>query len=276
MKKNLLIGESGGSKTDWALISASGSVTKTTSESLHPKNWETFDWNRLSDVFAQMKIIPEETSLFFYGAGCNSPEKSEELHHLFSPFHFQNKEIKGDLTAAGLATLGNENGFVSILGSGSVCIHFENQAVRKFYGGFGRDKGDEGGGYFFGKMVLDDFFMKKLSSLQESILLSCCSQQEKNQLKNGEFSEALALQLPFQLSNHLFEFLSYHEQNFQLFFQLYVLPNVPENSIIHFVGSYAYFHEEIVKKVCHAEGYVPGKIIARPIDALVHYLKKQM
>jgi len=274
MLKHLLIGESGGSKTDWVLLDNKGQTTKFSGDSLHPNNWLDFNFKKLNKQFEMAGIGSTECQLVFYGAGCNSFEQQNAFKLLVQELSFSEVEVHGDLLAACLATLGEENGFAAILGSGSVLIEYENQKVVRYIGGLGRELGDEGAGFYFGKLVSDAYLKDKLNSTQKYILESFLDKKQLILLKKGSFSEEMRLELPFLLSEKMDEFTDFHLQNFELFFQKYV--DLPKNTTIHFVGSYAYFHESTLKQVCNAHGYHHGRIIARPMEALIAFNKKDI
>ena len=274
MHKHLLIGESGGSKTDWVLLDNKGQTTKFSGDSLHPKNWLEFDFSKLNKEFEMAGIAPQECRLVFYGAGCNSSEQQKAFKLLIQELSFCEVEVHGDLLAACLATLGEEDGFAAILGSGSVLIEYENQKVVRHIGGLGREVGDEGAGFYFGNLVYDAYLRNKLNSDQKAILESILTKKQLVLLKKGSFSEEMGLELPFLLSEKIDEFTDFHLQNFELFFRKYV--DLPKNTTIHFVGSYAYFHESILKQVCNAHGFHPGRIIARPMESLIAFYKKDI
>jgi hypothetical protein len=275
VKRNVLLAESGGSKTDWVYLSTNGQKTESSSFSMHPNQWEEMDWDQLSIIWNKMEVDSTNTDVHFFGAGCNSIEKAKTLKEKFKVFDFNTVQVSGDLLAAGFATLGNENGYVAILGSGSVLIDYREQKVQKFFGGLGRKLGDEGAGYYFGKLVLTDFIDGKLTSLNSSLLKSVLTITQLREIENRLLSDELCLQMSVLLSDRLFEFQDYHKRNLQLFFDKYVNENVPSNSRIHFVGSYGYFHEELVKEICLKSEFVPGCFLARPIELLTSYFIKQ-
>jgi glucosamine kinase len=275
VKKQILFGESGGSKTDWALLIENNVEWRFSSESLHPKKWNTEVFNDLLYDFIDRKIDFENTKLIIFGAGCHSIEQAEKLKTYFKIFGFQDVEVSGDLKAAGIATLSESNGFVAILGSGSVLVNFKNESVDNYFGGVGREHGDEGAGFYFGKLVLDRYLKRELSPIQDSILKSHLSFQEQKAVERGGIDEELCLQLSERLGENLFEFQDIHVENSELFFQKYVNGNVPVTETIHFVGSYAFFHQEIIKSHFREKGFDTGKFIARPIENIVDYYKSR-
>jgi glucosamine kinase len=273
VKKQVLIGESGGSKTDWAFIEGKEVKWRFSSNSLHPKSWKTGMFNELLCDFIGKQVDFQNTKLLFFGAGCNGTDKSDTLKNYLRLFGFNDIEISGDLRAAGLATIGLSDGFVAILGSGSVFIYFRNGEVVNFYGGLGREVGDEGAGFYFGKLVLNAYSNKELDTIQESILKSVLTVQERDSLDKSQIDEQLCLELPEKLSDKILEFENFHLRNIDLFHSKYVKNHVVEGSIIHFVGSYAFFHQKIIRTYFEAKGFEVGKIIARPIEDLIEFYK---
>ncbi|MGJ8661970.1 MAG: hypothetical protein ACSHXL_08025, partial [Bacteroidota bacterium] len=265
MKKQILIGESGGSKTDWALLSESEIIWQFSSPSLHPKNWNDEVFQNIHQQFVASDLNFSKTNLKFFGAGCNGIEKARELKDRFLSFGFNSIHISGDLKAAGIACLGDGSGFVTILGSGSVIINFKEGEVDTYFGGLGRQAGDEGGGYYFGKLVLNALREKELEPIQESILKSVLSKTEQNAVERGKITDDICLKLSHKLGNYLFEFQNFHLMNIDLFYKTYLQSNVSKDETIHFVGSYAYFYQEIIKSYFTAKGYQIGTFVPRPI-----------
>jgi len=276
VKRQILIGESGGSKTDWALLSGDEIVWQISTDSLHPSQWNTDLFNDLLYDFIELHVDFTKTALVFFGAGCNRAEKADLIKKYFSLFGFASVEVSGDLTAAGLATVGKSTGFVAILGSGSVLIDFQKGKVHQFYGGLGREKGDEGGGYYFGKLVLEAFVANSLEPIQASILKAVLSVSEIAQVQRKETTDILCLKIAQLLSTHLLEFQNFHFQNIDLFFTKYGMEHLPSGSEIQFVGSYAFFHQEIIKSYFRAKGYKTGQFVARPLENLIPFYQTEL
>lgn len=271
MNRQILIGESGGSKTDWVLLENEEVKWKFSSGSLHPNNWKKDIFDILFSEFRNKKVDFQHTKLLIFGAGCNGAKKAEVLKNYFKLFGFKELEISGDLRAAGIATYGDLSGFVAILGSGSVLVDFQQGRVSKFFGGFGRELGDEGAGFYFGKLVLEAYSRKELEPIQSSILKSVLTFQEASSLNRNEISDKLCLELSKKLGENLMEFQNFHFQNIDLFYTKYVEMNVSKGETLSFVGSYAYYHQEIIKSYFRAKGIELGRFIARPMDNIVSF-----
>jgi hypothetical protein len=273
VKKQTLIAESGGSKTDWALLENNTVLWRATTISLHPNNWNS---ENFAEVFRSLKendFLFSNANLLFFGAGCNSQEKANELKCKIEVFGFENIEIHGDIKAAGIACLGQGTGKIAILGSGSVFIDFQNGEVKQYFGGLGREKGDEGAGFYFGKLVLTALRNKQLESIQESLVKSVLSKTEQNGIERGVISDELCLAMASRLGNYLWEFQNFHRENTDLFYSKYVVQHISIDETLHFVGSYAYFQEEIIKAYFLAKGYQIGLFVPRPIEKLIEFYK---
>jgi len=273
VKRQLLIGESGGSKTDWALIENNEVLWRITTMSLHPTSWNSENFDKVFRKLKENDLLFSNANLLFFGAGCNNPEKANELKNKIVGYRFGNIEIHGDLKAAGIACLGQGSGKLAILGSGSVLIDFQDGEVKHFFGGLGREKGDEGAGFYFGKLVLMALRNKEIEPTQESIVKSVLSKTEQSAIERGLISDELCLVIASRLGNYLFEFQNFHLENIDLFYSKWVNQNISKGETIHFVGSYAYFHKEIIKSYFIEKGCKVGLFVARPIEKLIEFYK---
>ena len=145
----ILIGESGGTKTDWCLIGSEGTLEEFTTESYHNDNWNP-SFHQRSESFWKEKPKLLQANLLFFGAGCFNLDIRKKQAQLFTKLGFKNVEIKSDLDAAGIAAYGIDSGLVSINGTGSVLFEWSGHEVSNLHGGLGFEMGDEGSGYYFG------------------------------------------------------------------------------------------------------------------------------
>ena len=49
-----------------------------------------------------------------------------------------------------------------------------------------------------------------------------------------------------------------------------------QNTPVHFIGTIAYFSEDIIRAVAQPYGIEIGNIVRRPIDALIEYYRKEV
>ena len=269
-EKLILIADSGGTKTDWCLISADHFYFFST-ESYHP--------NTLSSP-SKLELIPFwkdltqklAISCHFYGAGCSTKENQTKIkNHFTKEANFNHFEVASDLIAAGIALLGNKEGYIGILGTGSVLTYYKNSQIAEIIGGFGYLLGDEGSGYYFGKLVLQKYLKNELSKALTS-LFETQNGNRSSILKNSYSPEGKAFISGIQINSESEiiqrEINLIHKENIELFLTTY-LPKEPVNKEISFVGSYAFYQKEILKTALEKLGWELVKVIQKPIEELV-------
>lgn len=265
MSDSFIIAESGGSKTDWALVRDGVVVEERTTRSLHPSYFND-QYKRKFDEdwkdFPHWKSLP----LYFFGAGCFRESGKERVLNMLNQV-FELVHVRSDLHASGIALYGAGPGWLAILGTGSVLAYWNGADIQELRGGLGYETGDEGSGFYFGKLVIQAALEGELDSDELEQLERCYPTiypdfNDPATIDRGAVS-ALAKDLQ---GNSQFE--RFHLQNFQLFFEKYV---VTENRIDHvgIVGSYGFFQHKNLKQVAASLGIEIGKIVERPISHLI-------
>ena len=274
MKKAFLIADSGGSKTDWVLHDSLGNTNSFTTDSYHP-HLMSDEWVASKKGFWEEYIKIYDFEVHFYGSGCLQEKNKEIVKKSFQEWGIHKVNVQSDLIGAANACFGDKNGFIGILGTGSVIAEIENCSVKKLHGGFGYLLGDEGSGYYFGKLILQKYLHNQFSSktlteienvlgTREFILATIYSVKSKKFI--GDLSFLLSA-----LNNE--EITALHDENIKQFIQLY-LPNEVKNKVISFVGSYAKINEETLRKHINAANWELGIIVEKPIELITEYLLK--
>ncbi|MBN8703633.1 MAG: hypothetical protein J0M08_11245 [Bacteroidetes bacterium] len=165
MNQQLLIADSGSTKTDWCLVSngskeffstigfspyfqSSNDISKELSENLLPK--------------IRNQLQPN-CKLFFYGTGCSSEDKIKIVYNaLRSVFPDADITINHDLLAAARALLGKENGIAAILGTGANTCLYDGMEIIENVTSLGFILGDEGSGAHIGKSIVKSIIYKEL------------------------------------------------------------------------------------------------------------------
>lgn len=258
--KQYLIADSGGTKTDWCLVDSFNNKKFFSTESYHPVNWN-------DDFFKRIRLFWEEfegkenTSIYFFGAGCLEPEKCQQLANLFNLLGFKSIKIQSDLHAAAYSSRAQKKGSVAILGTGSVLFEWRNERILNVIGGKGHRVGDEGSGYYFGKLILKAFHDKLLNLKQIEIL-------EKYKLTEIDLSQKFQVSnISKQLRNEKNIFRQFHELNIQRFITAHYLHNSSIELTI--IGSYGFHHQDIIKGAFEDEKVLILKFIEKPIFSLV-------
>ena len=154
----ILAADSGSTKTDWALLSAGKEPVFFKSAGLNPNfaDMATAPGEILSALPAG--ICPEDVSgIWFYGAGVHSLTAGKIEHMLRETFPSAGEiSVESDMLGAARALLGNEKGFVAILGTGSNSCLYDGEGICRNVPSLGLVLGDEGSGGAIGRMLLRD------------------------------------------------------------------------------------------------------------------------
>lgn len=276
----ILIADSGSTKTDWCLISDSGSGLYFKSEGYNPY------FSVKSDMIESIRnsvsghVDPMEISkLHFYGAGCEADKigvMTEVLSSVFSNCKQLYAEV--DLLAAARGLLGRQPGFAAILGTGTNTCVYDGVNITKNIDSLGFILGDEGSGGAIGKRILSDYLRNKMPP-------SVCVQFERfHNLSAEEIIHRVYMEpLPNRFCAQFAKFLNHPEvdtdysyrivkSSFRQFFENLVscYPGYTEYSF-NCVGSIAYCFKNILLEVLDEFNMLPGLIVPSLIEELVDY-----
>lgn len=263
MRQFILIADSGGSKTDWALIK-NDEVVYFSGPSCHPHFWSPKFWEKLSS-FLKEKVDPQDCKLFFFGSGCLRKPNNEIAKNAFEKIGFETK-VFSDLHAAAYALKGNDSGWCGIAGTGSVLFEWSGTEVKQIIGGKGHEVGDEGSGYFFGKLIFNAFNEGSLS-MDQSILLMKNGLNERFRELNPLENKKEISEIPKMLSGEKELFKEFHTENIRQFIQKHI--DLSAVSTISLSGSYVFFHQEEWKEIFSEFGVKIDLIIEKPISRLI-------
>lgn len=274
MKRALLIADSGGSKTDWCLCDALGNKHSFTTDSYHPHLIDD-EWIDVKKEFWKEYVQHYDMEVHFFGSGCTQEVNKNLLLKAFNSWGIHHVLVKSDILGAAMACFGENDGYVAILGTGSVLAEVKDQEVKKIYGGLGFILGDEGSGFHFGKMLLQKYFhnqfpsevkseIEKILGSREFILSSVYGMNGKKFIAglSEKFSESSTK-----------DFRLIHQENIEQFSKFY-LSEMIDGASVSFVGSYAYHNRGILEENLEKNGWKIGAIIERPIERITEYLLK--
>ena len=276
----LLVADSGSTKCDWKLVNNKREIVRT----FHTKGYNPF-FENARDIFDNLKLHEEldyiandVTRLYYFGAGCSSPDRKMVVDTALRLF-FRNADVvvEHDLLGAALATCDNQPGIACILGTGSNAGYFDGEKLHDDVHALGYLLGDEGSGSYFGKKLLADFLYNKLPPKIHQEL------QDRYQLtKEGIFYNVYKSPTPNIYLASFARFLSDNQDHYYVrtlvrqglleFIDIHVcrfdnFRNVP----VHFVGSIAHFFHDILTDVADKKGLIMGKIVKEPIHNLTEY-----
>jgi N-acetylglucosamine kinase-like BadF-type ATPase len=165
MSKNILIADSGSTKTDWCAVDKDSILLKSDSIGLNP-DFHTDE--SIDRVIASVQETFKEIGfdrIYFYGSGVSSEARKapivKSLEHYFPAVVC---EVEHDLLGAARAVHGNNDGLVGILGTGSNCCSYASGSIAQEFRSGGYILSDEGGGVHLGKMILKAFIEEEMDS----------------------------------------------------------------------------------------------------------------
>lgn len=275
----ILIADGGSTKADWILLDSSGAqVLKTRTGGLNPAVFEVeLMSKRLQENIDLVDYKDKITNVYFYGAGCGTEKPTLILKSIFESF-FTNAvvDVKEDTYAAAYAVT-TKPGIVCILGTGSNSCYFDGKDVDVRIPSLGYILMDEASGNYFGKKLLRDYcynkMPKKIAELFEEQFNVDADEVKRNIYQEDNPNTYLATFAEFLLKNERNAYFNkVLFKGVKEFFKNRIL-SYPEseNLPVHFVGSIAFFAQDIIKDVARFYMIEIGNIVRRPIDGLIIY-----
>lgn len=278
-----LIADSGSTKTDWCLLDKDNSDKRTIYHTIgyNPYFIDTeaiyysLSENLLKDLDAN-----QVTDVFFYGAGCSTPEKKDIVKKaLIRSFPKANNIFVGhDLLATARALLGNNQGFAAILGTGCNTCIYDGNDVSMNIDSLGYLLGDEGSGSYIGKKLVRDFMRNRLDPALRARFM------ERFQIADNEqiFHTLYTTQFP---NRYLASFCKFADEYTD---HPYIRNKVRDAFRDHFknlvskypdyksytyncVGSVGYVFRDILEEVCISFDMPFGRVIKSPLEDLVKF-----
>lgn len=233
-------------------------------------------------LFPLLKGYAELNSLFFYGAGCNSPEKNRMIEEIFSEEMPLRVAIESDLLGAARALCGRSAGVACILGTGSNSCFYDGSRIVEQVSPLGYLLGDEGSGAVLGRELVGDCLKRQLpAELTERFFqrFNLTAAEILEQVYRRPFpNRFLAGLVPF-LSEEIAqpEIRELVRRNFERFFirNLFHYTDVSNHSI-HFTGSVAWYFRDILQEVAQSLHLQIGEICQSPMGGLVAFHQQQL
>lgn len=276
----ILVADSGSSKTDWILSLPDNKKLTFRTAGINPFFWPEKEIIKLLNTVPEVQMHHRQVSeIYFFGAGCSSPDRREIISNALSavfPAAFVNAD--SDLLGSAYATCGTSQGLTCILGTGSNISFYNGHEIIDGKHGLGYILGDEGSGTFFGKKLitgfmyglmpqdLHDAFGEAYKLTKEEVIHNLYQKPSPNYYL-ASFSKFMSdhLEHPY-IQELLYQgFQEFVETNIQSY------PDFARYSC-HFVGSLAFHFQEVLRRVCTDNGVTVGKILKHPIDDLFEFI----
>lgn len=216
--------------------------------------------------------------VFFYGSGCGVAENRAIIERELKKFFLDSEiVVKEDLTAAAYSAYNGKPAIVCILGTGSNSCYFDGENIKIELPSLGFLIGDEGSGSAIGKQLVRRYFMKKLPQdlhhAFEGKYHLTIDDALRNMYHNPRANAYLADFNKFVVehkSHPYFQKMVFEEM--KNFFDYQVLPyDEAKDAEINFIGSIAYYYENILRSAAAELNLTVGHVVQKPIESLVNY-----
>ena len=289
----ILIADSGSTKTDWAIVTASSQPVVLSTQGINPihQSREQIVQIIREEFMGPMGSSPDVQKLrsgsiltpdfpyavYFYGSGVR-PEMEQLMSSLLSELFPQASivEAHSDLLGAARALCGRKEGIACILGTGANSCLYDGNGIVQHTPALGYILGDEGSGAALGKRFLHDLYCGILSP----DVLQAFEAKTKLTLKeiiNRVYRQPLANRWLASLSEFISDHLDdqgVHDvvvQNFTDFLRVHIAPYEHHELPISFVGSVAFHYQDQLREAVAAYGRMTGTIIKTPLAGLIRY-----
>lgn len=281
----ILLADGGSTKCDWILLNSKGDeLVRTQTKGLNPSVFTTQVLkSRLHENEDLQAVKDKVEKVYFYGAGCGTQMPLKRLLLVLEEYFSENikVEIAEDIVAA-VHAVTTEPGIVCILGTGSNSCYFDGNKIHSGVASLGYTIMDEASGNYFGKQLLRDYFYEKMP---EKVSKDFENSFDLNPdiIKENLYNK----QSPNSYLAAFAEFIFKNEPN-KYFYKLIFegIKNFIENRVccfkeaqnlpIHFIGSIAFFSQDIINDVAKNYQLKIGNVIQRPIDGLLEYHRNKL
>jgi len=276
----ILVADCGSTKIDWCLLN-NGKVEKqvfTLGMNAVMLTEEEMRRRIADELSPEIAGYPIE-EVYFYGAGCISPEVCSNVARAIGANIPDATTIKvhTDLLAAARALCGHDAGIACILGTGSNSCFYDGTDIIDNVSPLGYILGDEGSGAVLGKLLIGDVLKNQLpTDLCEKFL----KEYDLDRMtiihrvyKEPQGNRFLASVTPFLLAN--IERPEIHALVFNAFKSFFVrnITHYPSYMTygINFVGSIAHYYRHVLEEAAKTCGCHVGTIIKSPMDGLIKF-----
>lgn len=276
----ILIADCGSTKIDWCVLNGNKLEKQFFTTGI---NALLMPEEQICETLAK-ELVPEAQGfdieeVYCYGAGCLSEGICSNVSRAIAANIPTAKTISvnSDLLAAARALCGNAAGIACIMGTGSNSCYYDGKQIVDNVSPLGFILGDEGSGAVLGKLLVGDVLKKQLpEELCEKFLKEYDLDRMKiieNVYKKPAANRFLASLSPFLIKN--IEEPAIHRLVLNAF-KAFFVRNIENYSNyksleVSFVGSVAYYYQEVLKEAAAALDIKVGTIIKSPMEGLLKY-----
>ncbi len=277
----ILLADSGSTKTHWCLMTANGQESEFFTDGINPFQ-QTSDAIRntiqgqLLPQMAHLMWVGPVTHVYFYGAGCTPEKKKPVMMAIQACFKKAEVIVESDMVGAAIGVLGHNAGVACILGTGGNSCYFDGEKIVKNVPALGYILGDEGSGAVLGKRLVSDLLKNQLSDELKEKFLSQYQITQADIIEHvyrqpfpNRYLAGLSKFCAENMDHPLIAKLVYDHFDY---FVKRILPQYPKLPV-GFVGSIAYYYQDVLKKVMADNGFECGRILQSPMDGMKEFHK---
>jgi len=273
----ILIADSGSTKTDWALVgNDKDKVIRLQTAGINP-------YQMPEDVITSLLRTELRTELhegvtvdevWFYGSGCTKEKAPVVANAIRTALEIDAQiNVYSDMLGAARALCGKERGIVCILGTGSNSCLYDGKEMVANVSPLGFILGDEGSGAYIGKRLVGDVLKRQLpDDVCEAFLA------ETGETAANIIQHVYREPMPNRYLASFAKFCGEHKEHpavrelLKDCFRQFFIRNTKaygECEKVNFVGSVAFYCQDIISEVAEEEGYELGKVLRSPIEGLI-------
>lgn len=272
-----VIADSSSTRTEWALVDGSRIVEQATTTGLNP----FFQTRREISHIIRLEL-PEKffrrrwDHIFFYGAGCNSPQKNKVMESSIVAQFKTPVTVSSNLLGAARGLLGHESGLACILGTGSNSCLYDGKDIVQSVSPLGYVLGDEGSNSYLGKQLVADIlrgfapigvrtaFFEKFDTTSDEIMDNVYSQPLPNR-SLARYASVLAdlMDVPYVRELLYNAFMAYFRRNISFYDY--------EKTPLSFVGSTAVTYKEVLLDAARDFGATVRSVCLSSLPGLIDY-----
>ena len=244
----ILIADSGSTKTDWALTDGKGFRCVKT-QGINPV---LMDSEAIAEV-VRGELLPQlgtskVEAVHFYGAGVRDDMKQKMAEAFASVIDCRDMKFHSDLLGAAHALCGHHEGIACILGTGAnSCLYDGRQIV-------GELPAEVRDAYLESThLTLADIIRKVYREPMPNRFLASTSLFIGQHIEREDVRQLVV-------------------ENFRLFFRRNIVPYGRRDLSVNFVGSVAFYYENLLREAAREEGFEVGAVMKSPLEGLVNYV----
>ncbi len=281
----ILLADGGSTKADWVAIDKQGNeVFRTRTHGINPEILDEAQIEeRVVNNFQLDQVRDKVSEVYFYGAGCGTERAKLFLKNVFDGIFKNSKNVvHEDMLAAVFAASGGKESIVCILGTGSNSCYYDGKAMFQNVVSLGYMLMDEASANYFGKRLVRDFYYKRMP---EEIMTDFASKYnlEPDEVKRNLYKEESPNSYLGDFAKIMFDHSSngyIHRilrEGFMDFYESRVLTYEQGTKVpVYFIGSIAYYFQDILKQVALENGINFAGVVQRPIDNLIDYHRREI